>query len=191
MSRRSPEGSESDLLFDLPLDPSAADPPAGKTAEDESGVEGTIDQAALAFPPDDEPAAEAPVEAPVAARFTAGLLDLVALVAALGLVLLALRVLEIPIGGAMLAPLALFLASFSFLYQVMPLAFWGHTPGMAFASLHSRAKDGDFMTIQQCILRWIGWLLTLASGGLAALLALSGVSLSDLLSGTRSFVRPP
>lgn len=187
---RPPDGPEPDLLFDLPLDLQADEPekpvaPAGK------GPGGGDDQAALAFPPDSEPEPESPrlIEAPLAPRFIAALLDLVALVAALGFSLLSLRLLEVPIDRAVLMPLAVFLGSFSFLYQVMPLAFWGHTPGMAYAGIHSRAKGGEFMTIQQCILRWVGWVLTLASGGLAALVALSGVSLSDLLSRTRSFVR--
>lgn len=179
---RSREGSDADLLFDLPLDPAAGEP---ADAADEA-ADG--EQVTLAFLPEEAPQPE-PTRAPVGRRFLAGLLDLVALAAVLGLALVALRVLAVPVGRGGLAPLALFLASFSFLYQVMPLAFWGHTPGMAYAGIHSRGRDGDFMTIQQCILRWVGFLLTLVTGGLGALVALSDVSLSDLLSRTRTYLR--
>ncbi len=184
-----PEGPDPDLLFDLPLDPLASEPEERDAHAAGPTRRGAGDQAALAFPTEDEPPSPRVVEAPLAPRFVAAVLDLVALIAVLGISLTALRLLDVPISRRVLAPLGVFLGCFSFLYQVMPLAFWGHTPGMAYAGIHSRAKDGDFLTMGQCILRWSGWLLTLATAGLGGLVALSGVSLSDLLSGSRSFVR--
>ena len=190
---RPPEGPDPDLLFDLPLDPIPDEPSEVATPRKKSspGEETGDDQGALTFTPEEEPAAyrPPPVEAPMGPRFIAAVLDLIAQVAILGFALAALRLLEVPIDRRLLAPLAVFLGSFSFLYQVMPLTFWGHTPGMAYAGIHSRAKGGGFMTIQQCVLRWLGWLLTLATAGIAGLLSLSGVSLTDLLSGTRSYLR--
>ena len=193
---RPPEGPDPKLLFDLPLDPVADDTAVeephgeGSLGDGDGDGDGGEDQVALTFAPEDEPPDRPrPIEAPTGPRFTAAALDTIVLVAVLGFSLLALRLLEVPIDRLVIAPLAVFLAAFSFLYQVMPLAFWSHTPGMAYARIHSRAKSGEFMTIQQCVLRWIGWVLTLATGGLAGLIALSGVSLSDLLSGTRSYVR--
>lgn len=196
---RPPEGPDPDLLFDLPLDPIADELPEVATPREKSkpgnetgeAGEAEDDQGALTFTPEDDPAAyrPSPVEAPPGPRFVAAVLDLVVQVAILGFALAALRLLEVPIDRRMLAPLAVFVGSFSFLYQVMPLTFWGHTPGMAYAGIHGRAKGGGFMTIQQCVLRWLGWLLTLATAGIAGLLSLSGVSLTDLLSGTRSYLR--
>lgn len=190
---RPPDRPDPDLLFDLPLDPSAADPPETSGLDEEAfrdGGEGG-GQAPIPFAAEERaPAASEPrpVEAAVGPRFVATLLDLVAVLAALGFALVALRLLEVPADRRLLAPLGVFLASFSFLYQVVPLAFWGHTPGMAYARIHARAKNGEFMTIQQCILRWVGWILTLATGGLAGLVALAGVSFTDLVSRTRTYL---
>lgn len=194
---RSPEGPDSDLLFDLPLDgpmdPVDDPPPRPKTETASAGGAGGGNQVTLDFPPEGAPSMDPPalVEAPLAPRFLAGVLDLVVLAAVLGLALLALRLLVVPMSRAAMIPLGVFLASFSFLYTVVPLAFWGHTPGMAYTGIMSRAKSGDFLTIRQCMLRWIGWALTIATAGLAGLLALSGVSVSDLVSGSRIFRRPP
>ncbi len=86
-----------------------------------------------------------------------------------------------------------FLLTFSFLYAVLPLAFWGRTPGMALAGLRGTSTDGRPMSFRQAVLRWLGSVLTLALAGLPLLLlALGGRSLSDLLSGstTRLLDRP-
>ncbi len=55
---------------------------------------------------------------------------------------------------------ALFLLSFSFLYTVVPLAFWGHTLGMAWGGLTSRNRDGEPLTFDQTARRWLGGILT-------------------------------
>src|SRR5688572_6736771 len=67
---------------------------------------------------------------------------------------------------------ALFLLSFSFLYTVVPLAFWGHTPGMAWAGLDARSRDGQALAFDQTARRWIGGILTILLLGLPILLAL-------------------
>lgn len=81
---------------------------------------------------------------------------------------------------------ALFLLSFSFLYTVVPLAFWGHTPGMAWAGLDARSRDGEPLAFDQTARRWIGGIVTLLLLGLPLLLAFGGRSLSDLLSGSET-----
>jgi uncharacterized RDD family membrane protein YckC len=78
--------------------------------------------------------------------------------------------------------LAVFLLSFSFLYTVVPLAFWGHTLGMTWAGLTSQSSGGEPLSFDQTARRWLGMLMTLAALGLPLLLALSGRSLVDRLS---------
>jgi uncharacterized RDD family membrane protein YckC len=80
--------------------------------------------------------------------------------------------------------LAVFLLSFSFLYTVVPLAFWGHTLGMTWAGLTSQSIDGEPLSFDQTARRWLGSLLTLATLGLPLLFALGGRSLADRLSGS-------
>jgi hypothetical protein len=81
--------------------------------------------------------------------------------------------------------LTVFLLAFSFLYSVLPLAFWGRTPGMAWAGLVARAPGGVSLTFAQTARRWLGGLVTLALLGLPTLLAaLGGRSLADLVSNS-------
>lgn len=84
--------------------------------------------------------------------------------------------------------LTVFLLSFSFLYTVVPLAFWGHTLGMTWAGLTSQSLDGEPLSFDQTARRWLGALLTLATLGLPLLLALGGRSLADRLSGSLTSV---
>lgn len=83
-----------------------------------------------------------------------------------------------------------FLLAFSFLYAVVPLAFWGHTLGMAWAGISSRNRDGEPLTFDQTTRRWAGGILTLATLGLPLLLARRGRTLSDLLSGSETYAAP-
>jgi uncharacterized RDD family membrane protein YckC len=80
-----------------------------------------------------------------------------------------------------------FLLSFSFLYTVVPLAFWGHTLGMTWAGLSSQSSDGEPLSFDQTARRWLGMILTLATLGLPLLLAFGGRSLTDRLSDSRTF----
>lgn len=81
---------------------------------------------------------------------------------------------------------AVFLLSFSFLYTVVPLAFWGHTLGMTWAGLTTESAAGEPLSFDQTARRWLGALLTLVTLGLPLLLALGGRSLADRLSGSRT-----
>lgn len=77
----------------------------------------------------------------------------------------------------------------SLFYTVLPLAFWGRTPGMAAAGLACRGEDGQPLAFAEAGRRWLGGLLTVLLLGLPALLLLGrGRSLADRLSG-RSPVR--
>lgn len=84
----------------------------------------------------------------------------------------------------------LFLMAFSFLYAVVPLAFWGHTLGMAWAGITSRNRDGEPLSFDQTTRRWAGSILTLATLGLPLLFARRGRALSDLLSGSETYAAP-
>ena len=85
---------------------------------------------------------------------------------------------------------AVFLLSFSFLYTVVPLAFWGHTLGMTWAGLTTESAAGEPLSFDQTARRWLGALLTLVTLGLPLLLALGGRSLADRLSGSRTLATP-
>ena len=117
-------------------------------------------------------------------RLVAGLIDLGACAAVLALLLVALLAQGVrPAPGAWPAG-AVFLLTFSFLYSVLPLAFWGRTPGMSVAGLKATARDGRPLSFSQAAGKWLGSVLTVALAGLPVLLALSGRrSLSDLTGG--------
>lgn len=134
-----------------------------------------------------EPASEA---APLVARARAAAGDLVVLGAVGAVAALGARWLGAAIGRAELAPLAVFLLAFSFLYSVISLAFWGQTPGMAWAGLVARSVAGEPLSFGQTALRWLGSWLTWATLGLAGLLALTGRSLADRLSGSATYELP-
>lgn len=137
------------------------------------------------------PASEAgPEAAPLAARARAAAGDLVVLGAVGAVAALGARWLGAPVGVAELAPLALFLLAWSFLYFVISLAFWGQTPGMAWAGLVARTVAGEPLSFGQTALRWLGSWLTWATLGVAGLLALSGRSLADRMSGSSTYALP-
>ncbi len=143
-------------------------------------------------PPESAPggAAAGEVPAPLALRARAAAGDLVVLGAAAAVAALGARALGAPIGLAELAPLAVFLLAFSFLYSVISLAFWGQTPGMAWVGLVARTVAGEPLSFGQTALRWAGSWLTWATLGLAGLSALSGRSLADRVSGSATYALP-
>ncbi|HEX4499140.1 MAG TPA: RDD family protein [Thermoanaerobaculia bacterium] len=121
-------------------------------------------------------------------RAAAGVADLVVHAAVVMLALLGCRALDVQPGFPQAVPaFALLLLSFSFLYTVLPLAFWGHTPGMAWAAITSRNRDGEPLTFDQTVRRWLGGLLTLALLGLPLLAALGGRTLTDWISGSATY----
>ena len=126
------------------------------------------------------PASEAP---PLSVRYLSGLADL-AIHAALAIALLfGARLLGVRADLGDWLPITLFLLVFSFFYTVLPLAFWGQTPGMAWAGVVARAGSGESLTFQQTALRWVGGIVTVGLVGLPVLLAIGGRrSLTDRLS---------
>jgi uncharacterized RDD family membrane protein YckC len=125
---------------------------------------------------DDDEASAAPASpsgefAARSKRFAAGLADLLLHAAILVGVLLGTRWMGVKVDPIRdWPPLALFLLSFSFLYTLLPLAFWGQTLGMAWADIHSRNRDGEPLTFDQTARRWAG-----------------RRSLSDLISGSATY----
>ncbi len=198
--RRSDEEPEDQLLFDLPLDrpldrpvvapartetrrttaaprarPAPA-PPAPITApreDDEAGLHG-----------EEAEETETTARAGLGSRLAAGAADLLVHAAVLMILLIGTRLLGVRATLSDAPALALFLLTFSFLYTIVPLAFWGHTLGMAWTGLVAQNRDGEPLTFDQTARRWLGAVLTLAAVGLPLLLALGGRSLADLLSGS-------
>lgn len=78
----------------------------------------------------------------------------------------------------------------SFLYWIIPLAFWGQTPGMAWLGNIARSFDDEPLSFGQALLRWLGAWITAGLLGLPQLLALGGRSLSDRLSDSKTLVLP-
>jgi len=78
---------------------------------------------------------------------------------------------------------------FSFLYQTVPLAFWGATPGMALRNLVARTTGGGGISFRQAMFRWAAWMLTLGLAGLPYLVDLSGRSLADRAGASRTLRR--
>ena len=208
MARRRP--AEESLLFDLPLEKPPAETPEPAPAEEPSPA-GEIEQPPL--PLAEEPAADTeipeqvipdshvdeppapsgaaprrPAGAPAAAtlrqRAAAGLADLGVCAAVSVVLLVALLAQGIQPQLADWPAGLLFLLAFSFIYSVLPLAFWGRTPGMALSGVRSSGRDGRPLTFRQAVLTWLGAVLTVALAGLPLLLALGGRSLSDLISGS-------
>ncbi len=201
MSRRPP--AEEPPLFDLPLEP---EPDAREWAEPEEPPEPqpelpltpAADAPPEALEPEEAPpavapqppAADKPPAGPLRSRLIAGLADLGVCAAVVVLLLVVLWSIGVEPVAADWPAAVLFLLSFSFLYEVLPLAFWGRTPGMALAGLRTTTPGGEPLTFGQTVRRWLASVLTVALVGLPALLALTGRSLADRLSGSVTRVRP-
>jgi uncharacterized RDD family membrane protein YckC len=134
----------------------------------------------------EEPAARGEFAGP-GRRAASGLADIVVHVAVAVVALLGCRALSVEADFREIPAFALFLLSFSFLYTVLPLAFWGHTPGMAWAAITSHNRDGEPLTFDQTVRRWLGGLLTMALLGLPLLVAPGGRTLTDWISGSATF----
>jgi uncharacterized RDD family membrane protein YckC len=200
MMRHEEEAQDEPLLFDLPLEPErsrgAAPQPERKRSPRSAPREET--PAVRTVPPEltfDEPEEPlAPVgtrvkstgRAGIGRRLAAGAADLIVHAAVAVGILIGCRFMGVKPVLADWPAVALFLLSFSFVYTVVPLAFWGHTPGMAWAGLDARSRDGEPMAFDQTARRWIGGIVTALLLGLPLLLAFGGRSLSDLLSGSET-----
>jgi uncharacterized RDD family membrane protein YckC len=200
MRRQEQEPTDEPLLFDLPLEPERS-----RSAPVSPGAPGSAERKRASRPaqpavPEPEPDlgaildetgpgirdADRPDRAGIGSRLAAGAADLL-IHASVGVgVLLGCRYLGVRPVLSDWPALALFLLSFSFLYTVVPLAFWGHTPGMAWAGLDARSRDGEPLAFDQTARRWLGGIVTSLLLGLPLILALGGRSLSDLLSGSET-----
>ena len=127
------------------------------------------------------------VAAGVLARLQAGAADLLAHLAVLSAGFVAMRLLGLQPALDQWPGFASFLALFSFLYLAFPLAFWGHTPGMAWFGLLARDVGDRPLAFGQTGLRVVGTWLTAALLGVPVLLALSGRSLVDRISGSETW----
>jgi uncharacterized RDD family membrane protein YckC len=191
-----PNEPEEPLLFDLPL----AAPGSSEEPEEELPITPKRRASAetrrtgpvpVPEPEDREEARPAPsprseFAGPVR-RIAAGFADLIVHAAVGVLALLGCRWLEVQPEVREWPAFAAFLLAFSFLYTVLPLAFWGHTPGMAWAAITSRNRDGEPLTFDQTVRRWLGGLLTLALVGLPVLLGFGGRTLTDWISGSATY----
>lgn len=137
------------------------------------------------------PPAEGPEDAALAPRLRAAAGDLVVLAAVATLAGAGARRLGAAIGAEQMPALGLFLLAWSFLYFVIALAFWGQTPGMAWAGLVARTGASEPLSFGQTARRWAATWLTWALAGLPGLLALTGRSLADRLSGSRTLELEP
>ena len=137
---------------------------------------------------DATPAATGDGRATVGSRVAAGGADLLVHAAVAVGLLLGTRAMGVRPSLEEWPAVALFLVAFSFLYAVVPLAFWGHTLGMAWAGLTSRNRDGEPLTFDQTTRRWLGALLTLLTLGIPLLLARRGRSLADQISGSDTYL---
>jgi uncharacterized RDD family membrane protein YckC len=197
MKKKSP-GSEELPLFDLPLRESPEAPRPQRSAAAKAAPPRAAERrpAAPAYDEQlqlaelDEIAEAAPgvaARATIGDRFFAGLADLLLHALVVGLASLAVLLIGHPVGWRELPPFVAFGLLFSFLYSVFSLAFWGQTPGMAWAGHLARSVTGEPLTFGQTVLRWLGGLLTLALAGLPLLLALAGGrSLSDRISDSKT-----
>lgn len=204
--RREEEIPDEPLLFDLPLEPGrgrGAAAPSSPALERKRAPRAAPPEPrqpelpvagdALGFDEPDEPSAQPGGDAAgwagragLGSRISAAGADLIVHASVAVGVLVGCRLLGVNPVLSDWPAVALFLLSFSFLYTVVPLAFWGHTPGMAWAGLDARSRDGEPLAFDQTARRWIGGILTLLLLGLPLLLAFGGRSLSDLLSGSET-----
>lgn len=198
--RRSDEEPDEPLLFDLPLEverskTAPAERKRGRTLrEGPPPQDASLSEAEPSFfegeesssPPRKRAASRSSSRAGLGSRLAAGAADLLVHAAVTVGVLVGCRLMGVKPAPDDWPAVAVFVLSFSFLYTVVPLAFWGHTPGMAWAGLAARSRDGQALAFDQTARRWIGGILTILLLGLPALLALGGRSLSDLLSGSET-----
>jgi uncharacterized RDD family membrane protein YckC len=194
-----PDKPDEPLLFDLPLDVSAErSRPVAPERKRPASQPAPVRPVAAAPDPDDfmdevdddeeeeTEAAKAPSTG-AGSRIAAGAADLLVHAAMAVLLLVGTRMLGVRPVLADWPALGLFLLAFSFLYMVVPLAFWGHTLGMAWAGLVARNQDGEPLTFDQTARRWLGGLLTLGLAGLPLLLTGARRSLTDRLSGSTTY----
>lgn len=196
MAKRRSRQDEEPLLFDLPLQEEEegedweealdreAEPERRRAVEDDEAPAGDGEDDLAGEP--ESPSAER-AAAPVVDRLLAGLADLAIQALVAGAAVAGVLAMGLRPGLEDWQPFAAFSLLFSFLYWVIPLAFWGQTPGMTWIGHLARSESEEPLAFGQTVRRWLGALLTLALAGLPLLLAaFGGRSLSDRLSGSRT-----
>jgi uncharacterized RDD family membrane protein YckC len=185
-----PEKPDEPLLFDLPLAERKRPAPekAPATKPPLSAVEPDDDEAPLEA---EEAESDAGGRTGAGTRIAAGAADLLVHAAVLVVLLVGVHMMGVRPARTDWPALGLFLLAFSFLYMVVPLAFWGHTLGMAWVGLTARNQDGEPLTFDQTARRWLGGLLTLGFAGLPILLTGKSRSLTDRLSGSATYAGHP
>ncbi len=128
--------------------------------------------------------------APLGERALAGLADLGIQLLMLSVAALACHFVGIELSMRLWPPFVGLGLVLSFLYWIIPLAFWGQTPGMAWLGNIARSFDDEPLSFGQALLRWLGAWITAGLLGLPQLLALGGRSLSDRLSDSKTLVLP-
>jgi uncharacterized RDD family membrane protein YckC len=183
-----PEKPDEPLLFDLPLEERkrpvperapAAKPPLTVVEPDDSELPLEAEE--------EDHENDGSGRTGAGTRIAAGAADLLVHAAVLVVLLVGVHMMGVRPARTDWPALGLFLLAFSFLYMVVPLAFWGHTLGMAWAGLSARNQDGEPLTFDQTARRWLGGLLTLGFAGLPILLTGKGRSLTDRLSGSATY----
>jgi len=201
---------EEPALFDLPLHDAheAGEAESKRSPAKRRPAEAPAPQALSLFPEETPivaavkpPEVKAPVESPrpgprpvpppatplprigLAPRLVAGLADFAVHLAVALLLVAGSRALGVDRTPPW-PPIAICLLLFSFVYFVVPLAFWGNTPGMAWRGLQARSRGGDPLSFGQASRRWLGAVATALLAGLPALGALRGRSFTDLVSGS-------
>ena len=189
-----------EVRTELPLDESAAEPAAASTAAPQptAHVDLARPQQVLFEEPAEDPVETAdgdlrrrhhPDRVSPLARLTSGLLDLAVALAVALVALVGSRLLGVEPRMALLPGVLLFVVTFSFVYHVFTLLFWGRTPGMASADLVTRDPSGQSLTAWQSTLRWAGSLGTVLLAGLPMIVSwFTGWSLADLVSGSETKV---
>lgn len=189
-------------------DPAAGDRPPPKAPKPRRRKRPPVDPGPMLFSEEElsagtavNPPSEAPltVEAPIDAtpsidaeaalvqdRLLGGLADLTIHFATLGMMVVAVQLMGVPVRPADWPAFAALAIIFSFLYAVIPLAFWGHTPGMAWVGHSARSETDEPLSFGQTAMRWAGALFTVVLLGLPLLLALQGRSLADRLSDSKT-----
>src|SRR6185295_3289297 len=111
-------------------------------------------------------AAPEPPAARLLPRLRGDFADLVMLGVATLLAAIGALAMQAPVGVEQLPALALFLLAFSFLYCVVPLAFWGATPGMSWSGVVARTSPDEPLSFGQTTRRWLATWITWILAGL-------------------------
>ncbi len=119
-------------------------------------------------------------------RLLGGLADVTIHLATLGSMIVAVQLMGVPVALSDWPAFAGLTLIFSFLYTVVPLAFWGHTPGMAWVGHSARSESDEPLSFPQTAMRWLGSLFTVLLLGLPLLLGLGGRSLADRVSDSKT-----